>query len=131
MGESKESIEDIVHDAIHDNENILREMEEKLKAKLSDCGCVTTRERAADAAEWRKYERRKKAEGNADRKTYQNYLEKRQRLGIPAKNVSGEDSRVESEDDEWANVPPATEEDKKLMRRAEEADRERKKRLRF
>jgi len=131
MGESKESIGDIVEEAIHDNEQNLREMEEKLKAKLSESGCVTTRERAADDVALRNYDRRRPAEENAERMAYRNYLENQRRLDIAANKDSGEDSGVESDDDEWAGVGPATEAEEDTMRRAEEAERKRKNRLRF
>jgi len=131
MGESKESIGDIVEEAIHDNEQNLREMEEKLKAKLSESGCVTTRERAADDVALRNYDRRRPAEENAERMAYRNYLENQRRLDIAANKDSGEDSGVESDDDEWAGVGPANEAEEDMMRRAEEAERKRKNRLRF
>lgn len=118
MGESKQSIEDIVEDAIHDNEKNLRQMGGKLKAKLSNSGCVTTRERAADDVAddvaFKDYERRRRAEEKRKTMAYRNDL-----------------ANKDSDDDESLTGGPVTKEDEDLLRRVEKAERERKKRLRF
>tara|TARA_B110000858_G_C17361862_1_gene275613 strand:+ start:63 stop:407 length:345 start_codon:yes stop_codon:yes gene_type:complete len=114
MGESKQSIEDIVEDAIHYNEKKLRQMGGKLKAKLSNSGCVTTRERAADDVAFKDYERRRRAEEKRKTMAYRNDL-----------------ANKDSDDDESLTGGPATKEDEDLLRRVEKAERERKKRLRF
>ena len=122
MAESKQSIGGIVRDAIKGNEKNLREMERKLKDKLSESGCGRTREMTADDVAddvaWRSYDSLRAAEGTAKHMAYLNDL----------KNKDNDDTDVRS-DDELGNVGPQTEAEKDILARGEEVVR--RNRLRF